>query len=382
MKKRLLGALCAAVLTLTLLISAASAADELYFLSLNDTLSPLAADLMPIRTTSAIYIPSGVFNRNLTGVNLGVYFGQDKTMGTATLYSKDRTLIFDINGGYACDSPEGRIYPYRAIIRNGRTYLPAYSVCQFFGLDYSALSTDYGPLIRIKVKENYSLTDTVFISSAAAWMSSRLNEYLQSQAGPSASPSVPPSASTQPTDGNKSSVKVYLAVRVDSGQDLESLLDILDARSVPALFFFRPSDLAAYDGLIRRMAGSGHQIGLLIKGETAQELTEQVTQGNLLLEHILRQRTYTVLVDGTDSQRTQMSERGFLCWLENVNGRNEGRSVSALVGDIMNDVAAKRSFARIILEDGIAPTAFSRLIGQLKSDRYDIRAAVETTFLR
>jgi hypothetical protein len=48
----------------------------------------------------------------------------------------------------------------------------------------------------------------------------------------------------------------------------------------------------------------------------------------------------------------------------------------------MKDVSAKRSFARIILEDTVAPDAFFRLIGRLRADRYDIRPAVETTLLR
>jgi hypothetical protein len=163
-------------------------------------------------------------------------------------------------------------------------------------------------------------------------MSSRLSEYQQSQASPSASPSAAVSASPQPTGGNKSGVKVYLAMRVDGAQNMEALLDILDDQRVPVLFFFRPSQLAGYDAVIRRMAGSGHQIGLLVKGETGQELAEQVAQGNLLLERMLRQRTYTVLVDGTDSQRTQLSGAGiFVAGWKTWMGENYGRSASVLV---------------------------------------------------
>jgi len=372
------------VLTLSLLVFSAAAGDEIFFLSLNDTLSPLTGDLMPIRTNNAIYIPSGVFNRHLTGINLGVYFGQDKTAGTATLYSKDKTLIFDVNAGYAYDFPEGKTCAYRAVIRNGRAYFPAYAVCQFFGLEYSALTTDYRPLIRIKVKNNYWLNDAAFISSAATRMSSHLNEYLQSQASatPSAGTSVPPSADPQPSGGGKSNVKVYLAMRVDYGQNLEELLDVLDAQPASVLFFLSPSELAEYDTAIRRMTGSGHQIGLLLKGETERELEEQLAQGNRLLEQMLRQRSYTVLVDGTDSQRTYLSEQGLLCWLENVDGRVYGRSYTTLVRNVMSEVGAKRSFARVLLEDHMPAAALSSLIRQLKADRYAICPAVETTFLR
>lgn len=388
MKKRIAAAFCAAVLSLGLLISGAAAADDLYFLSLNDTLPPLTADLMPIKANNMLYIPSTVFDKRLTGINLGVFYGQDKAMGTATLYSKEKTLIFDINAGYAYDSPGGNIYPYRAIIRNGRTYLPAFSVCQFFELGYSSLSTDYGPLIRIKSNpkiEQVWLTDAVFISSAATLMSIRLNEYLQSQAAsvsqnPSASPSVSVPVTGTPSGSDKSHVRVYLAIRVDSGDHIGELMDILSTQSVPVLLFFHPSDLADYDDLIRRAVGSGDQIGLLLKGETPEELEDQLAQGNRLLEHIIRQRTYIVLVDGTDSQRTEMSQRGYLCWLENVDGQTYGYSSSTLASNIMDGVDAKRSFARVLMDDGIAPSALSKLTQRLRQERYDIRPALETEF--
>jgi len=381
-KKRIVAAFCAALLTLGLLVFGAAAADDVYFLSLNDTLLPLTADLMPIRANNLVYIPSAVFDQRLTGIKLGVFYGQDKSMGTATLYSKEKTLIFDINAGYAYDSPQGKTYSYRAIIRNGRTYLPAFSVCQFFGMEYSNLGTDYGLLLRLK-SEKVWLNDAIFISSAATLMSSRLNEYLQSQTSesPSASPTGTAPITTAPSTGDKSDVRVYLALRKGDGQHMDELLDILFAQQVPALFFFRPSELADSDDLIRRIVGCGHQLGLLVEGETVEELEQQLAQGNALLEHIVRQRTYTVLVDGADSQRSQLSERGWLCWMENVDGKTYERSASKLVSDIVQDVDAKRSFARILMEeDSTSVASMLKLVRQLKTTQYDIRLAVETEF--
>jgi hypothetical protein len=44
-------------------------------------------------------------------------------------------------------------------------------------------------------------------------------------------------------------------------------------------------------------------------------------------------------------------------------------------------VGAKRSFARILMDDsGNIPSALSKLIHELKTAQYDLRLAVETTF--
>jgi hypothetical protein len=221
----------------------------------------------------------------------------------------------------------------------------------------------------------------VFISSASLQMSRSLNEYLQNQMSASPSVSIVPSIpGSQPVDGNKSGIRVYLAMKVDGGRSLSDLLDILDGQSVSVLFFFRPSQLSEYDNEIRRLTGSGHLIGLLIEGEGEQTPQEQIARGNLLLEQIILQRTYTLLVDGTDNQRTQLSEQGYLCWLENVDGRTYNRSSITLVTHIMNEVDAKQSFARVILEDSINPTALSKLLRQLATAQYDVHPALETTF--
>lgn len=380
MKKRSLAAFCLAAMVLGLLLPAAAAEDDVCFLSLNDTLAPLTADLMPIRVSGVVYVPCDVFDKRMTGMDLGVYYGQDKTLGTVTLYSRESTLVFYLNGGYAYDSA-GHYYAYRTITRNGRTYLPVLRVCLFFGLEYSSLSTNYGPLYRLKITGQYWLTDSVFISSATTLMNNRLNEYRQNQvqspsSGLSPEPTVMP---TQPSSGEHNNVRVYLAIQVESGTYLEEMLDTLSEQSVPALFFFRVSQLREYDDLIRRIAGTGGQIGLVAEGDTAEEMAKGIEEGNLLLERIALERTYTVLVSG-DHLRTALEQMGYLCWLENVDGRPYGRGSARLSSDIIKKVDAKRSFARILMTDaGSSPVALRSVLRTLREEEYDIRLAVETT---
>jgi peptidoglycan/xylan/chitin deacetylase (PgdA/CDA1 family) len=376
MKRRFLAAFLAAALALGLLVTAA-AADDAYFLSLNDTLAPLTADLMPIRVGTTVYIPCTVFDQRIAGISLGIYYGQDKTLGTVTLYSKEDTLIFNINGGYAYDS-SGGYYNYKAISRNGRAYLPAFWVCDFFGMEYSNLATDYGPLLRLKSGKVW-LSDAVFISSAATLMSSRLSEYRAQNAPVSVSAA--PTASSYSPSGDRSDVRVYLAIQVESGAYLEEMVDTLTSLSVPALFFFKPAELLEYDDLVRRIAASGGGVGLVAQGDTTQQMLDGLQEGNRLLEGILHQRTYIVRVDGTDSQRNELNRAGYLCYLENVDGRPYGRGISRLTSDIMKEVDAKSTFARVLMNDtGSTPSALRSILNRLMEEQYDLRLAVETSF--
>jgi len=379
MKKRLISSVCALIFLFLLLTSSASAADEVLFLALNDSLKDLTVDYMPIRVNNIVYVPCAAFDQRATGVNLGVFFGQDKAKGTVTLYSRDKTLIFDIGVGYSYDS-SGNTYLYRATTRDGRTYLPAFAVCQFFGLDYSALSTDYGTLIRIK-SGSVVLSDKFFVSSASNLMSIRLNEYLQSKAeNATPTPGSDNPVTPSPT-GDRSGIKVYLAFRVDSGENLDEILDTLETNDVPALFFFRLSALSQYDDIIRRIVGSGHQIGFLVSGNSAEEINIQLDECNNLLEQIAKMHSYIVLVDGESSIRAALEQEGWLCWTYNVDGRSNDRGTYALINAIINGVDSKASYARVLMDDtGNIINALPVTLHRLREAQYDIRLAVETSF--
>ena len=84
MKKRLLTLVCALALVLSLMIVPA-AATETFFLGINDTLPVGSTQITPIQYNGWVYVPMGVFNSRVTGVNLGVYCG---------LTDNDQSLVF------------------------------------------------------------------------------------------------------------------------------------------------------------------------------------------------------------------------------------------------------------------------------------------------
>ena len=116
-----------------------------YLLAANDKFCDLPGGVLPIAVNGTVYIPYSTFDRTLTGVDLGVYYGITPERGTIlTLYSLGGMLTFTMSAN-RCEDNLGNIMSFHAVTRNGIPYVPAAAVCSFFGLQYSFLPpTDRG----------------------------------------------------------------------------------------------------------------------------------------------------------------------------------------------------------------------------------------------
>ena len=269
-------ALCAALIAAGCLLGWAGAAQTqapaFYQISLNDALPVFSPSVTPLEVNGVIYVPYTIFDKNVTEVDLGVYASESRTgtQYTVTLYNLRGLLKFDLNAN-TCTGRDGENQDMRAIIRSGRVYVPASAVCSYFGLGYSLTPTEYGTLVRITNGSEY-LKGEKFLASAANLMRIRYEEYLQSlnPASPTPAPTpapVPTPTPARPADGeppeeSKREVRVYLAFLCGDGEGLDGILNTLERSQTQALFLFPPEALAQNAASIRRMAGSGHLVGL------------------------------------------------------------------------------------------------------------------------
>ncbi|MEG2000661.1 MAG: hypothetical protein RR053_04615, partial [Evtepia sp.] len=137
MKKNIF-ALLAVVFLLAAFVSTPShAADDLYFLAINDTLPDLSKETAPIRVDGITYIPCTIFDSRVVGSTLGVSYTQDRNAGTVTLYNQTQLLEYNIGTGTAFSYSDGKTYAYPAVRRNGLAYVPASTACRYFGLTCS-----------------------------------------------------------------------------------------------------------------------------------------------------------------------------------------------------------------------------------------------------
>ena len=105
--QKYLSGLCAAALLLSLLLAGTAKADEItiYLMAENDQMLDLPLSAMPAWINGDIYVPYTAFDWTVTGVNLGVSYGQERTETEYkfTLYSLNGMLVFDLNAGTCTD---------------------------------------------------------------------------------------------------------------------------------------------------------------------------------------------------------------------------------------------------------------------------------------
>lgn len=269
---------------------------------------------MPVWSGGVLYVPHSVFDSGSTGVPLGTSCIYNKRSNTVSVFSLSKMVLFDLNSGTCIDQGTGKKVSAKAILRNGRAYLPVSAVCSLFDLlTPSYTSTEYGYLVRIK-NNSVVLSDSQFIDAADNTLSRWLKEYQQSLIVPETKPpSFPPVVST-PSDppAQNPSVSTYLAFRCTDPEYTAAIADILESSHKAGLFFFHPHDLAAQGQLIRRLSGSGHSIGILAEGNDVNETLALLEEGTQILQAISHTRTYFALVP--KSHRTQAAELGWACW--------------------------------------------------------------------
>ena len=325
-RRRVVPLLLAVVLVLSLSPMPASAA-TLYFTAVNNTVAPLTSDTMPFWSGGTLYVPYSIFDASLNkiGVSLGLYTSYNRDSRTVTLFNLRQMLVFDLNSGTCRDDVTGTTYISRAIMRGGRPYLALNTVCSHFDLEYSynqLPDVPQGYLVRIKSSDTV-MSDADFIDAAKNVINNRLREYTQSlNPAESTDPGADPSTPSLPggnTPAGKDDVAAYLAFRCETSEGLTDILDVLGENKSCAVFFLTPQ-LLEEGGLVRRILGGGHSVGILADGGEALPLLEE---GSLALERAACARTTL-----TYAQQEGLEEQGWVCWKETVLLRPDGTVTS------------------------------------------------------
>ena len=229
--RRLLALICALALCLGL-SGPVSAAGDVYFSVVNDSMITLSDSTMPVWSGGVLYVPHSVFDgTNSTGIGFGLNFSYNRDTGIASLFTTQQILTFDLNRGISYDYISGTPLKGRAILRNGRPYLPVGQVCSFFGLSYSVIAIPEGHIVRVK-NSAVSLSDVAFVDAASNLISRYLREYSQSQQSPPTPGIRPPTSSgtdapLQEEPEDTGNTLVYLGFRCDDTQGLAQVLAAL-----------------------------------------------------------------------------------------------------------------------------------------------------------
>lgn len=425
MKKRRLAALV--LVTAALFLGAfqpipASAAD-LYFTAVNNSVVPLTSDTAPLWSNGALYVPYSVFDANLNGigVSLGLYTNYNRSSNTVTLFNLRQVLVFDLNNGTCWDDMTKTDYSARAILRNGRPYLPLNMVSSFFDLSYSHNQLPYisqGYLVRIKNSDAVN-DDAGFIEAAQGVINNRLRDYTQGLSSVDTTTTVSTSGSGTPntTTPSKPSVSqgtgtthsagvgvipgvssgitspagepedpetadppeapepdetetaAYLAFRCKSTEGLDTLLSTLEANRRSAVLFLTPQLLEQEGDLVRRALGTGQSVGILAGG--GEDVQELLARGNAALEAAAHTRTTLAYVPA--GQRAALEASGWICW--NETALLQPRGVTSAIRRLKD----QNSAVYLTLEGGEATAqALPSLLRQLSGSDYIVSVPMET----
>ena len=376
--------LLALILCLGLLVPVPVSAADLYFTSVNERLLPLTSDTMPLWSGGLLYVPYNVFSREVCGVDLDIITSYSREAGTVSFYRTRQILVFDLNTGTSRDDITGEVYYAKAIIRNGKPYVPLNMVCNFFGLARSYTAIDQGYLVRIKNKDA-ALSDADFIDAASDLINRRVREYNQSL-NPSTDTITPSTPDTTPApvpddeDSAQSTTdkRTYLAFRCRSAGELTNILNTLDDQGVFAMFFLTPEALEEAGALVQRILGTGHSIGLLAEGTDLEYSRYLLEQGNRLLELTAHTRTTVAYVP--KSYRSTLEEEGWVCWSEtlsldpsdtvgaNTFASNTLRRLSGRTGSVYLTMDADANTARVL----------ASLLRQLENNHFILSTPLET----
>ena len=352
-KSILAAALCAVLLLAGIIIPALGSSSSVFLMAVNDQVMEMTTENMPMLVNGTLYVPYTMLSSRSSGANLGVTALYSMMRRTVLVSSGQRSVTFDTRSNTAADS-QGNPLNVWAVVRNNMVFLPVDWLCDYFdAISYSLSRTPYGTLVRI-TNNDAILTDAEFVDMAMGWLAKNLEQYQKSIAPsatptPSAAPapstppagqstppqtSAPPQISAPPVQASREPVpsaspsqepdeegaQLYLAIRWGD-QGLQAA-QMLEERSLRALFLFTPEELRTCDNQVRRLAATGHGIGLIVSGNGPDSLA-QAEEGRRLLAAAARCDTVVVCAAGLDWEaRDLLIQSGYVLWNASLLGKN------------------------------------------------------------
>ena len=348
MKKRwAMGLLCC--LLLFQLAFPAKAAGSVYFVAAEESVLPVTDATMPFWANGYLYVPASVFT------NLGISVINNTAKKMTVLEKDRRAMLFDWAKGTAQDS-SGSLFTPGVIQSGGLVFVPASTVANFFGLQYSVTDVTNGYLVWLR-SQDFGMSAKDFANAATYNMEERYNAYNR-DATSSTTPNVPVTPSA-PTRG----ARIHLCLEAD--QRTSGLLDALDRANGWATFYCTPDFLESNGELLRRMAASGHAVGILaesgedtaeqlrrmaasghavgILAESGEDTAEQLRRGNEALYRATLGKTRLAYVPDADEAELQaLGEDGWRCLTPSLDRAHYKLESSSNASALMKRVSARR----------------------------------------
>ena len=367
MKKRIAGLVLSLLLILQMSMPAV-AVRSVYFMAVNDNILPMTDATMPFWSSGTLYIPSSIFTGDVRkDVDVGYVYNPGRQLLILYNAAKQR-LEFDMSRNHVGDS-EGNIYYRRALVRGGEVFVPAVLVAEYFGLVYSTTALDVKVagedeawMVWLRTPDR-TLPEKTFADAASSMMRDRYEAYNRTQSGAEEQPDTPQKGET--TFSGKS---VYLCFRAENGEETAALLNELDQAGRQAAFYCTAEFLEQEGDLLRRMAATGHTIGLLADGEhEALSVKEQLSLGNDALYRATCGKTRMVYLENADEDLLEaVGEAGYCCLEPQIDHTGYGLRRSADVSLLLQRLASRRDNTSVWLGERASALGLREFLADMR----------------
>lgn len=310
------------LLAITFMPVASQAAIAPYFVLINETKLPFSDETMPLISGSDIFVPVSV----LAGLQVWAVGSDD--MDFVRLFRDTRYIDFHTGIGQTRTiDQDGVVLNWPAARRLGRRfYVPLRQVSDFFGFSFRIVDVprDIIPERQMQVLRIISGSEINDRTAVGMNRAAIRESYLEHFATPPPPPPQPPETGgetpptppieEEPSPPDYSEVTIHLSFYDISAGSAEWILDLLELQTVSgfhACFFVSFDDILENPGLIRRISGTGHTLGIWLQEGTIEEYHNISA---LLFEAA---KVRTVIVSANEAQeaaREVAAAHGLIFW--------------------------------------------------------------------
>lgn len=295
-RKKLLAFLLALVMLLAL-APLAQAAEDVFFVAVNDTIPLTLTGAAPYYSSGGLYVPYTVFDAAPGGV-ASAYNADEQTF---VLFTRARRLIFDLSAETVQDE-DGNVSTVSVSYRSGVLYVPLSLCASHFALSTSMLTSAGGYTVLRFTTGSQVYEDSLFIEKAENLISYRISQFEQpTEPEPPVMPTDRPNPpQTQPTEDDPPAIEpaiCYLAIMDASG--MQAAADVLDAQQLRAAFFLTANEIESDPALVRALFVAGHVLGVRAEPE-AEDVGASLDAANDALCRVLQRKTVLALADAAE----------------------------------------------------------------------------------
>ena len=377
MKKRIVIIIVIISLTTVFLPTVSHAAVTPYFVAINDTLLPMNADSIPIISGGEVFVPDKVFG----GLDVWAVGADD----FVRLYQGYSIYVDFYTARGVTEDQDGNTLFWPPARRIGkRFYVPLKQVCAYFGLTYDIIEVPRDiiaeeQVMLVRIISSASFNDKTFLGLNTNALRKSYSEFNAPPTPPTPTPTGPvtptPPVAPPPTDYRD--VTLHLSFYNVTGESAAGILDLLDiqpASGYQSCFFVKSSDIRENPGLIRRISGSGHMIGILLMEGTYKEYLET----SAVLYEAAKIKTVIVIADeSAEAEISAEDLNGLILWESTQNLVDyDDISVDSVTGMITKESGARQNLMFSCSEN--AASVLPGIISYLRVNEYTVVKITET----